>query len=123
MLLVSVLLGTTGQLLIKTGLVQVGGKTNLVGMAALMAALRSIPNPKVLLGFCAYGISAILWLMILRKVDLSWAYPMISLSYVFVVILSALLIPGERPNWAFTVPGLVLIITGVTLIGFGSSGK
>ncbi len=119
MLIASVMLGTIGQILLKTGMNEVGGKAQ-VGTAALIAAVKAIPNPRVFLGFVAYGISSIIWLMILKRVQLSWAYPMISMSYVFVVVLSALLIPGERPNWTVTIPGLVLIIVGVSLIGIGS---
>lgn len=119
MLFTSVLLGTTGQLLLKHGMNSATGKASAVGMAALMNAVRAIANPWVLAGFICYGISSILWLMILKKVSLSTAYPMISMSYVFVVILSALIL-GERPNWATTVPGLLCIIIGVTLIGIGS---
>ena len=119
MLIVSVSLGTVGQILLKLGMKEIGGKPE-VGMAAFASAVRSIPHPKVLLGFLAYGLSSIIWLMILKRVQLSWAYPMISMSYVFVVLLSALLIPGEKPHWAVTVPGLMLIIAGVSLIGIGS---
>lgn len=119
MLLINVLLGTVGQILLKTGMNNAGGKANAVGMTALMNAVKAITNPWVLAGFILYGVSSILWLMILKKVSLSTAYPMISLSYVFVVILSAMCL-GERPHWGTTVPGLLLIIVGVTLIGLGS---
>jgi len=119
MLLVSVFLGTCGQLLLKTGINQAGGKSTEVGSIALVNAIRSIGSPWVFTGFVCYGISSILWLMILKKVQLSWAYPMISLSYVFVVLLSALIL-HERPHWTITIPGLVLIIAGVSLIGLGS---
>lgn len=119
MILVNVFLGTVGQIMLKTGMNNAGGKANAAGMAALLDAVKAIANPWVLMGFTFYGISSILWLMILKRVSLSSAYPMISLSYVFVVILSALFL-GERPNWGTTAPGLLLIIVGVTLIGLGS---
>lgn len=119
MLFTSVLLGTTGQLLLKHGMNSAAGKASAVGMAALMNAIKSIGSPWVLTGFICYGVSSIIWLMILKKAPLSTAYPMISMSYVFVVILSTLIL-GEKPNWATTVPGLLCIIAGVTLIGIGS---
>lgn len=119
MLLVNVLLGTIGQIMLKTGMNNAGGKANAVGMAALLNAIKAIGNPWVFMGFTLYGISSILWLMILKKVSLSTAYPMISLSYVFVVVLSAVFL-RERPHWGTTTPGLLLIIVGVTLIGLGS---
>ena len=120
MLIVSVLLGTAGQILIKSGLNNSGHPQ--VGLAAVTMAIRSIFTARIFLGFVAYGISSILWLMILRRVDLSWAYPMISMSYIFVVILSWLIL-HEQPNWSITIPGLVLIIAGVSLIGTGMGGS
>ena len=118
MLLASVTLGTIGQILLKLGMMGSSAKHE-AGAAAVTSAIKSIGNPKVFLGFMAYGISSIIWLMVLKKVPLSWAYPMISMSYVLVVIFSAIII-GERPNWTVTIPGLVLIISGVSLIGFGA---
>jgi uncharacterized membrane protein len=119
MLFVSVSLGTIGQILLKLGMMGSDNGKRDVGTAALTSAIKAIGNPKVFFGFVAYGISSIIWLMILKKVPLSWAYPMISISYVLVVIFSAIII-GEKPHWAVTIPGLVLIIAGVSLIGLGS---
>jgi drug/metabolite transporter (DMT)-like permease len=125
LILISVLLGTVGQLFLKQGMNninhinQLAGKATPEGMQALLAAVKAIPNPVVFTGFLFYGMSSVLWLMILKKVPLSTAYPMISLSYVFVVALSTVLF-RERPNLAATAPGLFLIIVGVTLIGLGS---
>lgn len=120
MLLTSILLGTVGQLLLKNGMLH--QKSTAVGSAALMSAVRAIANPWVFMGFVAYGLSSIIWLMILRKLPLSIAYPMISLSYVFVVVLSVVVFPHEKqPNWVFAIPGLMLIMMGVSLIGLGSS--
>lgn len=121
MILASIMLGSTGQIMLKTGMTAVTGKTTEVGMAAVFAAVRAITNPWVFTGFIFYGISSILWLMILKKVPLSTAYPMISLSYVIVVILSAMFL-GERPQFWQTGFGLALIVAGVSLIGM-ASGK
>lgn len=119
MLFASVVLGTIGQILMKTGMNQAPGRAAEVGVAAIMTALKSVISPWVFAGFVCYGISSILWLMILKKVSLSTAYPMISMSYVFVVFLSAIFL-HEKPNWATTMPGLIFIMVGVSLIGIGS---
>lgn len=116
MLLASIVLGSTGQLLLKNGM-NTSGKSTAVGMAAIVAAIKTIPNPWVLTGFICYGISSILWLMILKKVPLSTAYPMISLSYVIVVLLSAVIL-REHVRWQ-TYMGLLFIVVGVSLIGLG----
>jgi multidrug transporter EmrE-like cation transporter len=93
-------------------------KTSESGVVLLMSVIRSIANPWVFLGFACYGVSSIIWLMILKKIPLSTAYPMISFSYVVVVLLSSLILK-ERVSWPVTVAGLTLIIGGVSLIGLG----
>lgn len=116
MLLVSVCLGTTGQFLLKKGLMLTGGSKD-VGAAAVLGALKAIGHPMVFMGFACYGISSIIWMMILKKAPLSIAYPMISLSYVLVVALSPKLL-GEQVRWPAMV-GIFFIVSGVSLIGMG----
>lgn len=123
MLFVSILLGSFGQILLKKGMqVATSPKALAVGGAAVMEALKSIMHPMVFFGFVCYGVSSILWLMILKKIPLSTAYPLISFSYVLVVVLSAIILK-EHVKWGTTVPGLLLIMGGVSLIGLGMGGK
>lgn len=114
MILVSVALGSVGQLFLKSGMsnVKMG-----VGLSSFASAIQAIPNPMVLTGFFLYGISSVIWLVVLKRAPLSLAYPMISMGYVVVVLLSALIL-RERIT-APTVLGLILICGGVTLIGLG----
>jgi len=105
----SVCLGATGQLLLKTGVKQIG---KLEGLTGVLGAFR---NPKVLAGFAMYGISSLIYLKVLEKCDLSYAYPLIASSYVIVVLLSYFIfheaVPPKR------VLGLLCVCVGVYLIG------
>lgn len=74
-------------------------------------------RPYVTVGFALYGASALLWLVILKNVQLSFAYPMIALSYVLVTFLSWLIF-REHVNW-ISVTGLFFICCGVALVGVG----
>lgn len=122
LILVNVVLGSAGQLALKHGVNSMGGLHAGPGPAGLLTgALKAISTPYVFLGFALYGISAIIWLHILSQVRLSIAYPMISLSYVAVVILSSLFLK-ERIS-PVTIAGLLLICLGVSLIGFGYSSN
>lgn len=118
LILVNVVLGSAGQLSLKHGVNCIGGLSAGPGpVGMLTGALRAICTPYVFLGFALYAISAVIWLNILSQVRLSIAYPMISLSYVVVVILSSVLLK-ERVS-SVTVAGLLLICVGVSLIGVG----
>lgn len=114
MLIVSIFLGSIGQIMLKTG--TKAGSTD-AGAAAITAAVKLLGNPWVIAGFFCYGISSIIWLMILKRVPLSTAYPMISFSYVLVVILSAVILK-EPIRWQ-TIAGMMFIMLGVSMIGLG----
>lgn len=74
-----------------------------------------ITNVPLIVGYSLYGINTLLLALALRKAPLSLLYPIISLTYVWVTILS-LLIFKENLN-AFKVGGLCIVITGVAILG------
>ncbi len=121
LLLFSITLGSFGQICLKVGMTasKAAASTQPDSLAGtLISLLGSMAQPYVLLGLALYIISTITWLLLLSKVRLSVAYPMISISYVFVVILSAILLK-ENVAWSKAVPGLLLISGGVSFIGLG----
>ena len=65
-------------------------------------------------GFLLYFISAILYIYSLKKIDLSIAYPTISLSYIAIIFLSFLLF-GETIT-LLKIIGCAIIILGVFLV-------
>ena len=80
-LLTSFLLGVVGQLLMKWGLVHPKPLWN--HGPAVVKMLGSWP---VLAGLCSYALSSLFWLLTLRQMNVSVAYPMVSLSYVIVAV-------------------------------------
>jgi drug/metabolite transporter (DMT)-like permease len=111
-LVMSMLLGVVGQLFIKKGLNSLGGINFSSGLIA--AYLKIFFSPFVILGISLYFLGVFFWLYALSKVELSFAYPFVSLSYVLVVVLSWLFL-GESISlvrWA----GVAVICAGVFLI-------
>jgi len=123
LILINVVLGSVGQISLRYGASQLGDLRAGQGIAAsVLCAFKGIFTPYVLLGFCLYAISAVLWVLVLNQVSLSFAYPMISLSYVLVVLLSAIILGESVP--LVTIGGLIFICLGVSLIGIGyGAGK
>ena len=107
-LLVAIGLGVVGQLLIKLGLNKLGESPS-VGKV-----IKSIFTPLVFSGFACYGVSSLLYLNALSRLPLSYAYPMIAISYVAVVVASWKFL-GEDIN-ALRIAGLAVIIVGVVLV-------
>jgi drug/metabolite transporter (DMT)-like permease len=84
--LVAIVLLVGGQTMLKLGLNAIGGVSLFDGnpVGSLLGLLRT---PWIVLGFVCYGVSAILWLDVLSKLDFSLAFPMVSLTYVFSLVI------------------------------------
>ncbi|AOM40322.1 4-amino-4-deoxy-L-arabinose-phosphoundecaprenol flippase subunit ArnF [Xenorhabdus hominickii] len=70
----------------------------------------------VMAGLMGYALSMLCWFFTLKYLPLNKAYPILSLSYVFVYLMAALL-PwfNETISWLKTV-GVIFILLGVWLI-------
>jgi drug/metabolite transporter (DMT)-like permease len=78
--------------------------------SALGAICKMITSRLVLAGLGAYGLGALVWLFVLSRVDVSYAYPFMALGLVITVALGAMLL-GEHIGTAK--------IIGTCLIGIG----
>ena len=65
-------------------------------------------------GFIVYGLSAICWLWVLSRAQLSFAYPILSLAFPIVVGLSAVLFSESISPMRWT--GVGLIVVGVSFL-------
>lgn len=70
----------------------------------------------IFLGLVCYALSMLCWLFALKYIALNKAYPLISLSYVFVYILAVVLPWFNEPASWLKVAGIVFILLGVWLI-------
>ena len=115
---IAVCLGAFGQVFLKMGLPPgaIAGGHGLFG--TLLGILAAMTNGKVIVGLGLYGISTFFWLMAISRVRLSVAYPLISMSYPLVVVLSATIL-HEQIRWVLAIAGLAFISAGVSFIGLG----
>ena len=82
--LVAIMLLSAGQTALKAGLNAIGGVSLADGS---MGFLKLFQTPWVIVGFACYGLSSILWLDVLSKLDFSLAFPMVGLTYVFTLLI------------------------------------
>ncbi len=86
-ILVSVVAGAAGQVLLKKGMGSMGPLT--LSIDQLGSILWRIgTNPYVVIGLAIYVTGTLFWLTALSRVDLSYAYPFASLSYIVMLIAS-----------------------------------
>lgn len=111
-----------GQIFIKLGLGDEGIPTGSNPVNTIINILKAALRPKTFLGFVFYVVGTLIWLFVLSRVQLSIAFPLFSMSYFLVVILSATILK-ERVVWSYAIAGLLLISIGVTFIGFSSPVK
>ncbi len=106
--LVSILLGAAGQFILKqaAGQLQTGG--------GLLALGLSMLNLKMLVAIACFVTSMVMWIFVLRKMELSIAYPMVSLGYVFVLLLSIFFL--HENIYLTKLIGTGLIVTGVVVL-------
>lgn len=120
LILFSAALGVAGQLALKYGVGAASTKSSSKIVSSLDAKsivtflASAAANKFVLLGFALYLVSALSWLIILTRVDLSLAYPLISISYIIVVVLSKLIF--NEPVTAYRLAGTLVVCAGVFLL-------
>lgn len=111
LIILAVMLGATGQIVMKRGM-QIYGEVS--AATVWMQLIPIFKTPQVAIGFVCYGLSSVLWIAIVSNMDLSLAYPMVSLAYVIVFVASWLLL-GEQIS-PLRVVGLLVIVAGVIII-------
>jgi uncharacterized membrane protein len=97
-------LGAAAQLLMK------------IGMSHFTPTIPAIAtNYALIAGYALYGINTLLLVLALRDGELSMLYPIISLTFVWVTLLSYTML-GEKPNFYKNV-GIAVIVIGVGVLG------
>lgn len=111
MLLLAIVTSVAGQLLLKRGM------SNRPGFQ-VRQVLSLTRDPAVVGGFAAYGVSTLLYFRVLASLDLSVAYPSVSLGYVLIIILSRVLFRESvsRVRWL----AAAIISMGVVLVGIAA---
>lgn len=116
-ILVSVVGGAVGQILLKKGMNNMGELT-ITGNQVLTILWKMATNPYVVIGLAIYVTGTFFWLVGLSRVDLSFAYPFASLSYVL-MFLASWLILGEHITVSRVI-GTIIICAGVFIVARGS---
>lgn len=113
LVLAGVLLNAAAQLLLKAG-------TNAVGPFEFAAA-NAVPvgmklafEPHILGGIACYVVSVVIWILALSRVEVSIAYPMLSIGYV-VNAVAAYYLFGEAVS-PMRLAGIGIIILGVFIV-------
>lgn len=113
LILLSVVLAAVAQLTLKHGMDQVAEGTGVLRFDA--ESLRDVvTTPAIWAGLLLFGLSAGVWLAVLSRVSLSFAYPFASLTYVLILLADRFVLDQEIP--ALRYAGVVCIVVGIVLV-------
>ena len=106
---IPIILSAVAQIVLKAG---VGSTTTTTGLTGFFITM--LTSPLVLVGLSVYGLGALLWLIVLSREDVSFAFPLVSFAYVLAIFLSAIFLkehitPGR-------ILGALVIIIGIFII-------
>jgi len=119
-MLVAVIAGTIGDLLLASGMKELGDISTMNLRGILKVSLQALTSPKLVAGTAMLAVFFFLWLAVLSWEDLSVALPMQALNYILVAFLSQYFLHEvvSPLRWA----GTVLVAVGVIMITKSSAG-
>jgi len=107
-------INAASQALIKLGTATLG-----LHPTMLETAVGIVTKPLLFAGYSLLGVSTILFVLALRKGDLSLLYPVLTLGYVWVTVLSVAMFHDSMNP--FKIAGVAVIISGVAVLGRASN--
>jgi multidrug transporter EmrE-like cation transporter len=110
----SVLLTAAAQVLLKLGVTSEPLKSAISSGSVVDMFRTAATSPVILAGFGCFGLSAILWLLVLHRIPLSSAYPCIALGIV-VTVAAGYLMFGEAIS-AQKALGVACIMVGILIV-------
>lgn len=113
LVLAATVLGVIGQIMLKQGMTQMGPLNLTVGSAPQLV-WRIATAPMVVAGLLVYGVGTFFWLITLSRIELSVAYPFVSLNHV-VIFLLAWLVLREQIS-PLRAAGVLVICVGMLLV-------
>ena len=113
LIITGVLLNAAAQLALKQGMRTIGHFVfrleNIVPVGISVAG-----NPYILSGLTCYVISVIIWLLVLSRVEVSYAYPLLSIGYIVTALMGRFFFNEAMGLMRWT--GIMVICLGVWLI-------
>lgn len=115
MLVVSVCFAIAGQLMLKSAMNAIGRIGSAEVSAPGQTIGRAVQEPRLWIGLTLFGISALFWLVVLSRVPLSVAYPLVGISYILIVAFARLFLGEHVPPLRWV--GVSIVAVGIAIVG------
>ncbi len=110
--LISIFFNVSGQYSIKLGMNKFGALE--LNNTIFATFSKILIHPNILIGLAFYVISAFSWLIALSKLELSIAYPLLSIGYIIIMFISYFFL--NESLGINKIIGTLLIISGIFFI-------
>lgn len=113
LILLGVLLNAAAQIVLKQGMRTIG-HFSFSFKNLWPISVKAALNPHIMAGLLCYAVSVVVWLMVLSRVEVSFAYPLLSIGYI-VAAFAGWTLFGEAvgpERWL----GIIVICLGVYLV-------
>lgn len=115
LILASVALSSGAQFALKVGASAPQVRTAISGGGSITDRILAFATtPMLVLGLTVYAISAFTWILVLSKLDLSFAYPFVGLGFILTFAIGTMVL-GESFS-AARLAGTLLIACGAVLV-------
>jgi len=116
LLSLSIILSACAQLLMKASMILLHGAVHTDLSALQLIAENKTAFAWLVVGLGCYAVSMLSWMFALIKYELSFAYPLLGLTYILVYLGAVYWQQiGEQLSWQRTV-GIMLILIGVVFV-------
>jgi drug/metabolite transporter (DMT)-like permease len=114
LVLAAVIIAVGGQLSLKVGMGRVGKISGESLSRPIQTLLKVFSTPLVLSGPSFYVLAALAWLIVLSRLDLSYAYLMLASMYVLIPLVSWLFLGERIPPMRWL--GMGVVVLGVVIV-------
>jgi drug/metabolite transporter (DMT)-like permease len=112
LILSSILLNAIAQILMRKGMLQIGEVS--LTSSFLKTMSKMIASPFLCLSIFCYGMSVLIWMTVLSRVEVSFTYAFSSLGYVFVIVMSMFILREHIST--MRIIGVGIICFGIVLV-------
>ena len=116
LILLTDILDTFGQLLLKSSVNLLDVHINTI-KKALAFTWRLLAMPRVWSGFIFSSVSLIVWLFVLSKADLNFAFSLDSMRYILITLASGIFLKEKITPGRWL--GVACVVLGITLVAIG----
>lgn len=118
LILFSVCLSAFSQVILRYGMTR-PAIIDAMNAGGISTAIEIARSPFVVLGLGAYGAGAVVWLFVLSRIPVSFAYPFVALGIVLTTVVGATIL-SERVSLTSSL-GVMMIVAGIGMVALGRS--